>query len=285
MRAQLAVKSYGRGEPLVLLHGIATDSGIWANVVPELARRHQVITVDLPGFGGSAPVGPGFDLAEVADRIRRGLVSRGISGPIDLVGHSLGGGVAITLGATRPRAIRRMILVAPAGLRPFPSAIAELISSGADAVLRARRRAAPLAENVWGRRLLLALTAADGAEVPPLLAKQMVEASASALRTPEAMQAITRADLRPLLARTTVPLGVIWGEADLTVPIRALADLTEARPDAFVVRLAGAGHVPMIERPVAFTEALFGLLDTLPVPDRGLLRDDTSSSGREAIVP
>jgi pimeloyl-ACP methyl ester carboxylesterase len=285
MRAQLAVKRYGRGEPLVLLHGIATDSEIWSGVVPELARTHRVITVDLPGFGGSAPVGEGFDLAEVADRIRRGLASRGISGPVDLVGHSLGGGVAITLASTRPRAIRRMILVAPAGLRPFPSAIAELISSSADAVLRARRLAAPLAENVWGRRLLLALTAADGADVPPLLAKQMVEASASALRTPEAMQAITRADLRPLLASTTMPVGVIWGEADLTVPIRALADLTDARPDASVVRLAGAGHVPMIERPVAFTEALLGLLDTLPIRHRGLLRDDTSSSGQEAIVP
>jgi len=285
MCAQLAVRTYGAGEPLVLLHGIATDSGIWDGVVPEMARRRQVITVDLPGFGESAPVGEGFDLAQVADRIRRGLVSRGISGPVDLVGHSLGGGVAITLAATRPRAIRRLILVAPAGLRPFPAAIADLISSGAETVLRARRMAAPLAESVWGRRLLLALTAADGAEIPPTLAKQMVEASASAMRTSEAMQAITKADLRPLLATTTMPLGVIWGEADLTVPIRALAEVTEARPDASVVRVAGVGHVPMIERPVAFTAALLELLDTLPTTPPGLLRDDTSSSAREVIVP
>jgi pimeloyl-ACP methyl ester carboxylesterase len=267
MCAELAVQTHGRGEPLVLLHGIATDSTIWAHVAPELAKDRQVITVDLPGFGGSAPVGDGFDLQQVARQIRRGVLSHGVREPFDLVGHSLGGGVAITLAAIRPTALRRLILVAPAGLRPFPAAIAKLIASGAENVLRARRAAAPIAENVWGRRLLLALTAADGGDVPPTQARQMIEASAHARRTPEALRAITTADLRPLLADTSVPLGVIWGEADLTVPIRALDDLLAVRPDASVVTIDGAGHVPMIERPDEFTAALQQLLAELP--DRG----------------
>jgi pimeloyl-ACP methyl ester carboxylesterase len=57
---------------------------------------------------------------------------------------------------------------------------------------------------------------------------------------------------------------VIWGEADRTVPIRALEELTTARPDAHVVRLSDAGHVPMIERPDAFIAALELLLTELP---------------------
>jgi pimeloyl-ACP methyl ester carboxylesterase len=139
-----------------------------------------------------------------------------------------------------------------------------LLATSADAALAARRKAVSLTEVAWGRRLLLAMTAANGAGMPPTLARQMVEASASARRTEPALATITSTDLRPVLARTRAPVGVIWGEADRTVPIRALEELTTARPDAHVVRLSDAGHVPMIERPDAFIAALELLLTELP---------------------
>jgi pimeloyl-ACP methyl ester carboxylesterase len=60
-----------------------------------------------------------------------------------------------------------------------------------------------------------------------------------------------------------LPTGVIWGEADRTVPIRALDDITAARPDVVVARVADAGHVPMIERPEAFVTALEHVLGRL----------------------
>jgi pimeloyl-ACP methyl ester carboxylesterase len=258
----------GIGEPLVLVHGIATDRHIWDLVVPTLASSRRVLALDLPGFGESQPVDDGFDLEAVAERIARGLAGRGLRGPIDLVGHSLGGGVAITLAALRPRLIRRLILVAPAGMRPFPSPISRLLASSADAALSARRRAVSLTELPWGRRLLLAMTAADGAGLPPARARQMVQASSTAQRTEAALWTITSIDLRPVLARVAAPLGVIWGEADRTVPLRALDEVTKARPDARVIRLANAGHVPMVEQPEAFAEALESLLYELPSPLR-----------------
>lgn len=264
MRARLAVQETGSGEALVLVHGIATDRRIWDSVTPELARSRRVVALDLPGFGQSAPAGEDFDLERVAGRIARGLAGRGLKGPVDLVGHSLGGGVAITLAVLRPRLVRRLILVAPAGLRPLPAPISRLLATSADAALAARRRAASLTEVAWGRRLLLAMTAADGAGVSPTLARQMIEASASARRTEPALATITSADLRPVLARVRAPVGVIWGEADRTVPIRALEELTGARPDALIVRLSDAGHVPMVERPDAFIAALERLLSELP---------------------
>jgi pimeloyl-ACP methyl ester carboxylesterase len=279
----VAIESAGAGEPLVLLHGIATDSRIWSGVVPALAHDRRVVTVDLPGFGRSAPAGDGFELERVASRICRGLAARGVRAPFDLVGHSLGGGVAIMLAARRPRLVRRLVLVAPAGLRPFPPAISTLLAATANRFLSMRRSAAPLADLVWGRRLLLALTAADGADVPPAVARAMIEASATARRTAPALETITSADLRPLLAEIQAPLGVVWGEADLTVPIRALAELLAVRPDARVVRLARAGHVPMVERPDAFVAALEQLLAQLPTT-RALLKDDTNPSGAPSIV-
>lgn len=260
MRNLLAVTRRGQGEPIVLVHGIATDRRIWDLVVPELARDRTVVTLDLPGFGRSSPVGDGFEIELVAERIARGLAARGVRGPFDLVGHSLGGGVAITLAALHPGRVRSMVLVAPAGLRPVPARVATLLAAGADAVLAARRGAAPLLERPWGRRLLLSLVAADAAAVPPKFARQMVDASAGAQRTAAALTEITTADLRTVLAATRMPLGVIWGESDRTVPVRALDDLLEARPDARVVTFPETGHVPMVERPTEFTAALVTLL-------------------------
>jgi pimeloyl-ACP methyl ester carboxylesterase len=274
MAALLAVAEVGSGEPLVLLHGIATDRHIWDLTLTELAAERRVVAVDLPGFGGSAPVDDEFELDPVAKRIVHGLAGRGITGPFDLVGHSLGGGVAIALAAAHPRLVRRLVLVAPAGLRPFPAPISNLLAASADAVLAARRGAVSLTDVRWGRKLLLALTTADGAELPPTLARQMVEASAAARRTAPALATITSSDLRPLLAQTRMPLGVIWGEADRTVPIRALGDLLEARPDAVVTRIPGAGHVPMVERPDVFVEAL-----------RILIQDVTTLTEEPSMFP
>jgi pimeloyl-ACP methyl ester carboxylesterase len=277
----VAVTRRGEGEPLVLIHGLATDRRIWNMVVPELARDRTVIALDLPGFGRSEPIGEGFELELVAEHIARGLAARGVRGPFDLVGHSLGGGVAITLAGMHPQRVRRMVLVAPAGLRPLPPRVATLLAAGADAVLAARRGAAPLLQRAWGRRLLLSLAAADAAALPLVVARQMVDASAGAQRTAAALEMITTADLRPPLAATHMPLGVIWGEADRTVPIRALEDLVDTRPDAFVVTLPNTGHVPMVEQPAAFTAALKTLLgdgDFLP-------NSATNPSGVGIIVP
>jgi pimeloyl-ACP methyl ester carboxylesterase len=275
MSAGLAIRSEGSGPPLVLLHGIAADSSIWSAVTPTLARHWRVLAVDLPGFGGSEPVGEGFVLDEVADAILAGIREAGVEEPFALVGHSLGGAVAITLAARRPEAVGRLVLVAPAGVRPLPAPISSLllseelgrvISTGADAFLAARRGAAGLAELGWGRRLLLGLAVADGARIPPKVARLMLEASLHARRTGPALAAIAGADLAAVLARTAMPLSAIWGAADLTVPIRALEDVLAARPDARVEQMPDAGHVPMVEAPARFTDALLRLLgdDTTP---------------------
>jgi pimeloyl-ACP methyl ester carboxylesterase len=274
----LAVEEAGSGEPLVLLHGLATTRAIWGPVVPALARGHRVVSVDLPGFGESAPVGRGFELDAVARRIAHGLAARGVRAPFDLVGHSLGAGVALTLASIRPRSVRRLILVAPAGLNALPAPSRRALAALADPMLAGRRALAPLTDFRWGRRLLLAFAAADGASVPPTQARMMLSASASAKRTAEALSAITGTDLRPLLTKSSAPLGIIWGGADRTVPVRVARAVRDARPDADVVVIEQAGHVAMVERPDAFARALQGLLARLP-------KQATTPSSAGATVP
>ena len=264
MSGLLAVEDVGSGEPLVLIHGLATTRHIWDGVAPALARSRRVVTIDVPGFGESAPAGPGFALDAVADRIASGLAAHGVRSPFDLVGHSLGAGIALTLAAERPAAVRRLVLVAPAGFATAPRFASTLLPAGVVRLLSVRRRLVGLTDLEWGRRLLLAFAAADPAGIPPTQARLMVDASASARRTAAAFSTITGTDLRPVLRRTAVPLGAIWGEQDRTVPLRIAAELRAARPDAVVVTVERAGHVAMIERPEAFVAALEDLLGRLP---------------------
>ena len=264
MSARLAVEDFGKGDALVLIHGLATTREIWNSVTPALAGSRRVVTLDVPGFGESAPVGAGFELEAVAERIASGLIAHGVDGPFDLVGHSLGAGIALTLAAVRPATVRRLVLVAPAGFALVPRAASVLLSASVDRVLSARRRLAGLTDLEWGRRLLLAFAAADGAAIAPTQARLMVQASASAQRTAAAFSTITGADLRPLLGQTKAPLGVIWGARDRTISVRVAEVVRAARPDAQVVIIERAGHVAMIERPEAFVAALDDLLARLP---------------------
>jgi pimeloyl-ACP methyl ester carboxylesterase len=263
MCALLAVEDWSReipGVPLVLIHGLATTRWIWDLVAPELSYSRRVVTLDVPGFGESPPVGEGFVVQDVADRIARGLSARRIRGPFDIVGHSLGAALATSLAVRRPASVRRLVLVAPAGLAPIPPALAKLFAAGSNPLLAVRRALLPVADFEWGRKLLLAGAAADGAAIAPGIARRMVSASDGATRTAQALASVGEGRLGALLADARAPLGVIWGREDRTVPITNLGELRRVRPDARVELIERAGHVPMVERPVEFVAALERLL-------------------------
>ncbi|HEV2753261.1 MAG TPA: alpha/beta fold hydrolase [Solirubrobacteraceae bacterium] len=263
--AGVHVVQRGEGAPLVLVHGVGASGEIWRRVVGTLARERRVSAADLPGFGASPPAGPGFALDAVADRLGEGLAAAGVSAPFDLVGHSLGGAVALTLAQRRPSAVGRLVLVAPAGLSPRSAAVAGALGALASVTVPLRRELGrPLAGLPLARRLLLAGTAHDGGRLPEAEARALLEASRPATRLREGFAAALAADLRGLLADLPTPVGFVWGERDLLVPVSGLEAVRAARPEAPARTLLDTGHVPMLERPHVFTAALVDVLDRLP---------------------
>jgi pimeloyl-ACP methyl ester carboxylesterase len=104
--------------PVVLLHGLNDSHLTWRQIAPELAHDRRVIALDLPGHGDSERPDTRYELAWYAQIVARWIDVLGLGprGQVDIVGHSLGGGIALTLLAVcRPR-IRRLVLAAPGGL-------------------------------------------------------------------------------------------------------------------------------------------------------------------------
>lgn len=259
----LALDVTGRGRPLVLVHGLATTRSVWRHAAPLLARRRRVVALDVPGFGASAPAGRGFELDAVAAAVLDGLRRAGVREPFELVGHSMGAAVALTLAGGAPGSVRSLVLVSPAGLRPLPGAVATALGGLAAAYMPLRRAASPLAGAPWGRRVLMIGGVVDGAALPAAEVRTLVAASRGATRTRQALEAVVRADLRDVLRDLPLPVGGLWGEGDRVIPPGGAATVMALRPGAACEVVAGAGHISMVERPREFVAALERVLDRI----------------------
>jgi len=253
----------GSGDPVVLLHGLATTRSIWRLVAPLMTGTRQVVLCDVPGFGDCRPAGPGFDLAAVADAVRDNLRAAGVAEPYDLVGHSMGAAVGVQLAAREPEAVRSLVLVSPVGLRPCSSLTASLLGALAVVHVPLRRAAAPIAVLGLGRRLLMAGRVVDATAMSAAEVRITVGASSGATRTREALEAILTADLREPLRDMAVPVGAVWAAQDRLIPAGGAEMLALLRPCAVSEVVADAGHLSMVERPAAFAEALEKVLVAL----------------------
>ena len=247
----------GSGVPVVLLHGFTADSQSWAPLEKALGPDCALIRIDLPGHGRS----PRRRLASFADLAR--MMTEAFDDAardhdrLHVIGHSLGGALAIALADIRPRRIASLSLIAPAGLGPD-------IDTGALVGITRATRAESLAP--WLRRL----TATPDAISDDYARAAMHQRSDPALRACQATLAdvlfpdgVQPFDLRPALARLDCPTTIIWGRSDHILPWRqALA----ARGDFALHLLAGAGHVPQIECPDRVARILLRTLTQAPMP-------------------
>ena len=244
----------GQGSPLVLLHGIGHRWQAWEPVLDLLAEQHDVIAVDLPGFGAS-PLAVDHDYTmpgavEIAVEL---FAAFGLDRP-HVAGNSLGGVLSLELASLG--LVRSATALAPAG---FWSARDRAWALSVLTFVRAGGRV-PL----WLRTALVRskLTRMLGGSVlygrPSRLLAETVLADLDCLATAPAFDIVARAGRRYVYASPapTVPTTVIWGSRDRILWPRQARRAAELLPAATHVMLPGCGHVPMSDDPARVSELI-----------------------------
>jgi pimeloyl-ACP methyl ester carboxylesterase len=225
----------GAGDPVVLLHGLSGSHRWWLRALHRLAARYSVHVPELVGFGSSRPARRQPNIPEAAELILAWLDVLGIE-RCALVGHSMGGQIAIHIAARAPERLTRLVLVSAAGI-PRPVSLSET----------ARFVAEMVPPRAWGHPGFLPVIALDALRTGPF----------TMLR---AARYLIAADVRPFLPRITTPTLLIWGKSDPLTPIAHGREMQQAIPGARLVVLDGAAHVPMADRPAEFLAALEAFL-------------------------
>jgi pimeloyl-ACP methyl ester carboxylesterase len=225
----------GTGPSVVLLHGLSGSRRWWRYTTPVLARRYRVHIPELVGFGGSRGAGRQPDTAEMAAILGSWLDQVSV-GAYRLVGHSIGGQIALHV-AAKHRAPERLVLIAATGL-PRPLTLRDAAQIVATA-LPPRR---------WGAPLFLPTIAADAVRAGP---RALVRAT----------QHLLHDDVRPLLHRISCPTLIVWGRLDPFVPLSHGEALARSIEHARLVVLPHAAHNPMADRPAEFNAIVLDFLD------------------------
>jgi pimeloyl-ACP methyl ester carboxylesterase len=244
----------GQGPPLVLLHGFASSIYTWSEVLPELAREHDVIALDLPGHGGSE-VRPNLtaeDLVRVSGALVDGL---GLGG-FDLVGHSLGGAVACVTAAQRPQQVRRLVLIDAAGFnlapadRPAILRVLAAVPPGTMDVLPLRRPAIALGL----RQVFQDDTRLTRERVDEYVAPLLRPGSSAALRS--LLGGRDALGVPALVGRIRNPTLVLWGRHDRWIDVSQADRFVSAIPGSRKVVFEDCGHMPHEERPAQVAKLL-----------------------------
>jgi pimeloyl-ACP methyl ester carboxylesterase len=257
----------GSGPVLLLIHGMAGSYESWQEVIEPLALAHTVIAPDLPGHGLSAPGGGDYSLGSLAAALRDLLMALGHD-RATLVGHSLGGGIAMQFAYQFPEATERLVLVSSGGLGPEVSPIL---------------RAAALP----GANLFIAATAGPGRTAGSAIARGL--ASVGLRPSPDIAElargyasladgghrAAFLATLRAVVGTEGqrvdagdrlyladgIPILIIWGRQDRIIPLSHGEHAHEAIAGSRLQVFDGSGHMPQLEAPGRFVAVLERFLE------------------------
>ena len=280
----LAYRLEGQGQNILLIHGIAGSSRTWADPLKRLAARYRVLAPDLLGHGDSEKPTGDYSLGAHAAFLRDLLGSLDIR-RTTVVGHSLGGGIAMQLAYQHPEVCERIVLVSSGGLgREINAALRLLALPGAEFVLpliapsfvrergdalfawmRARGIRSPRMNEGWQAYSSLADPGSRRAFVSEL--RSVVDYRG---------QVVSASDRLHLAA--AYPTLIVWGDRDPMIPVSHAGAAHAAIPGSRLEIFEGAGHFPHAEYPEQFAELLTDFIDSTK-PASATVRGD------HAVIP
>ena len=255
---------------LVLIHGIAGSSETWEGVLPGLAERYTVVAPDLLGHGQSAKPRTDYSLGAYASAIRDLLGALGYERGT-VLGHSLGGGVAMQFAYQFPERCERLVLVSSGGLGhelhlllraaalPGSEWVLPLLCSGGvrdavDGVARflgrvAGLRAGPDLEEIW--RNFVSLSDPEARQAFIHTVRTVIDIQG------QRVSAIDR-----LYLAADLPTMIIWGERDPLIPVAHAHAAHQRMPESRLEIFPRAGHFPYRDDPQRFTKVLIDFIES-----------------------
>lgn len=273
-----AVRIAGDGPPVVLIHGIGDNSLVWAETMADLSSSSTVIAPDLLGHGRSDKPRADYSVAAYANGLRDLLTVLGYE-RVTMVGHSLGGGVAIQFAYQYPEMVERLVLVAAGGVSKevHPAlriATAPVVNSalrvlqlpgatrflaGAGGLFARRIATSPLVRSTAGHDAVDVIRVLDGfGDNTGYLAFLRTLRAAVDWRG----QVITMLDRAYLYEQ--FPVQIIWGGSDAVIPVSHAHLVHTAIPGSRLEVFAGAGHFPFRDEPERFIALLRKFIDSTP---------------------
>jgi pimeloyl-ACP methyl ester carboxylesterase len=248
----------GEGPVLVFIHGLSGCWQNWLENIPNFARSHRVIALDLPGFGASPMPLEKITISGYAAVVDELLDSLGIERAV-VVGNSMGGFIGAELAIAFSTRVEKLVLVSAAGLTTqemhndrvlggLRRAENVLAASSAWAATRSDR----LSRRPGLRKALMLMVAAHPERLPaPLIAEQVRGSGKPGFL--DALEALGTYPIQDRLERIEIPVLVVWGDKDRLVPVKDADRFVEAiGANASKLVYEDTGHVSMLERPARF---------------------------------
>jgi len=234
---QLAYERRGKrgNPPLILLHGYPLDHHLWDEVAPLLESTFDVITPDLRGFGESTIGDSSPSMEDYASDIA-GLLDYLDIRQAAIVGHSMGGYVALAFSRLYPERLSGLGLVSSQVLADPPDRKEGRYKSAAD-----------VAENGIGSVVATMTPKFTSDERLQAFARASMERQQPAAYIAALKAMAERIDSTPLLSSLKVPVVLVHGDADALIPVDRAREVKAALPQARLVEISGAGHMPMME--------------------------------------
>ncbi|MGN6216447.1 MAG: alpha/beta fold hydrolase [Solirubrobacterales bacterium] len=237
------------GSPIVLIHCFSCAINWWDGVMPLLDRKHRVIAVDLLGHGGSEKPGGGYTIPHQADTVAEALERLGVEGA-EIVGHSLGGTVAVGLAERHPKLASRVAIIDTAAGHHSRGSLGFIAGLAFEPVI---------GEALWrikpdfATRKGLEVAFAPGFDVPDKFVEDVNRMTYTAYdESPEgSSDYVDEEPLDQRMRATGLPLMVLMGAEEQIVddPEAALAEYERGVPGVETHLIAGAGHSPNVEKP------------------------------------